>query len=150
MMGGLIPAFAKANNVALNFVIKDFLVSPEHANYEQGHVYISLDVDLFTHAPRKSILLAEFLRTTSVIIHRQVVTIREVIKAVANGKGGNHAKLKKGETSMQFLLDFDEVFFSGNSVHSLDLLFSIGRITLKALEPIVAAINARNQPKAIE
>lgn len=142
--GGLAPGLAKRNGVKLEFAVRDYdarLLGTNTAN--PAHESITLSVDRLPTAKRKYLNWNEFMAYKAQQVGDTVVTVRHVIQAVANGKGGRHSKLRASKVEQKTLLEYDSVYFESEVDFSLTLVFHIGRTTLKALEPLVEAIIAR-------
>jgi len=141
--GGSITMFAKQHGVKLEFKIADFsdiarfkIRSGEKSNATM----FNLDIDRNPNRPFKILDFPNFIKANSIILKGKNVSVREAIKAVANGKGGNHARLKRGLIEQEMLLENDKTHIMGDIDVSLKIIFGIGRIVLKAIEPIVVAM----------
>lgn len=86
----------------------------------------------------------EFLSSRAMLFEGQELSIREVIDACANAKGGVHKKGGRND-SQKAVLEHDITSSYGGLSPSLYTLQSIGRVTLRALLPLVEAIIQANR-----
>lgn len=91
----------------------------------------------------EAVALAGLLPQTCIIWDYQKYSVRDVIRACANAKGGVH--IGKAAKSEQGILDMDEVVRIGGEECSLRVIRDIIAVVLKGIEPLTAAIE--NQTK---
>jgi hypothetical protein len=143
--GGIAPAMAKKWQCTLLF---DVMIHNRTSFPKDFTALIPLDPHAYhTKIWMEKTSLKDFFTTNVASILGEGLNIREVIKAVANGKGGVHAKLKAGETMQKELLNLDDMLNIVGQQASLSLLREIGNVTLHALKPIIASIMDANIQK---
>jgi hypothetical protein len=88
--------------------------------------------------------LDEFLATEILTWKSQRATVKDVIRACANAKGGVHFG-DADNPREQLILDFDDANAGDTKEMSVSALAGICRAALKALAPVVEAILAQRQ-----
>ena len=99
----------------------------------------TIDPSPFPNAKILNVSLRQFLALPVLRSGASIASVKDVIKACANAKGGVHYG-SAANPSEELLLTWDESFrFSPNDA-SLALLAGICRVSLRGLQPIVDAI----------
>ncbi len=119
-----------------------FLVNDEDPDFlldESIHLYIrSLEIN--PNLPTKEIKLDEFLNLVCYksVTKNMTITVKDIIRAVANGRGGCHyGKIKNLNTqeNENFVLDLDSIFITFGEKLTVIKLKEIYLIFLEALFP---------------
>lgn len=86
-----------------------------------------------------NVALDQFLAIEVLRSGGNAASVRDVIKACANAKGGVHYG-PASNPQEELLLDWDERFRSSNIETSVDTLRGLCRVSLSAIEPVIRAI----------
>lgn len=89
----------------------------------------------------------EFKDAPAVTHNNSLVSVKDVIKLIANVQGGVHlGKVRSYEAGQQKLLEINEDFVSNELGLSLHCLVDIGRVVLQAMIPLVDSIQKNALP----
>lgn len=140
LLDGLLHSANQRHRVSFifrtNTVMEDFPVAGI------AYRWINLDPSTLSTAKTNCLTLNQFLSTRCLFYKGGVATVKDIIKACANAKGGVHfGPPKPGAES--HVLSLDEVCTVCGLPASLVALVGLCRITLNGVAPLVARINAQ-------
>lgn len=99
----------------------------------------TLDPSQFPEAPTVTCSLDHFLSAPCLQWKSAIATVKDLIKACANAKGGIHLGEARTEEE-QVLLDWDKVFSMAGKEPSLRALAGVCRVVLVGLRPLAEGI----------
>ena len=100
---------------------------------------VSLDWSRYPSAKTKIINLDDFMKTPCFVTNGVTATVRDLIRACANSKGGIHlGKTKTIEEGI--VIDWDDTIRLFGNEPSLQVLADVCRVSLIGLKPLVNAI----------
>lgn len=108
-------------------------------------VKFNLDPHVTHGLMREELKIDAFMSTLAGIFNGTEVTVRDVIKAVANGKGAVHSRLKKTEITQNELLNYDSYVSLFGQEYSLSIIREIANVTLRAVDPMIEKIASVSQ-----
>ena len=101
--------------------------------------WLNLDCSLFPGAKTVRISLDEFLNARILKVKGQTATVKDVVKACANAKGGVHLGTAHSNEE-RLVVNFDETFIALRQDASLCAIEGICRVVLNGLRGLVEAI----------
>ena len=130
----------KANqkhDVELCFIVND-ITGPADI-HPDAQDFIRIDPSIIATASIHSCTLDRFLATKCLRYEGGIATVKDVITAMANSKGGVHLGSPRGDGE-KVVLKFDDISLNRGIAINFDTLVDICRTTLEAMRPLVAAI----------
>ncbi len=138
----LVDEVNRKYRTCMTFTTMDYRSGPPRAGAEHLEAFWqNLDPSYFPRAPTVKVDRREFLRAP--VLHAGPIhaTVRDLIRACANAKGGVH--LGKARTlEEKLLLDWDHAMRVGGEQPSLAAIAGVCRVCLESLRPLVEAIHS--------
>lgn len=139
----LIDTVNKSYGVDIRFLVTDNDANPFPFGEIGGSFVMILNPDVSVASGRQNVILnhQEYLRHVCHIKNNIRATVKDVIKACANAKGGVHLdKNERKNISEQIVLDIDTTMTIGNQDPSVYIARGICNSYLVALKPLVEAV----------
>lgn len=133
----LVHVVNRSYSLKLEFEIPDSSGQP---SVPEG-LFETLDVSQFPGAKTVTTNLQGFLNTPCFMSPSETATVRDVIKACANAKGGVHYGKAKN-ASEELVLEWDRTTRFGGKEPSQRSIAGICRVALRGLKPLVDAITS--------
>lgn len=103
--------------------------------------FFNLDSSLYKSANIESISLDQFLAKPTIYIGTEVISVRDVVHTAANVMGGVHFGEPRTSSNQEVVRNFDELVKTGPHGTVIGALTGIGRVTLRAIAPLVASVS---------
>jgi len=140
LLDGLLDRANAVHRVSFIFRTNEFASEPPGPQYEAR--WINLDPAHISTVTIESLRLGDFLAARCLVFKGNLATVKDIIKACANVKGGVHlGPPKPGAETV--VVSFDEICTICGLPASLNALMGLCRITLNAVMPLVVKINAQ-------
>jgi hypothetical protein len=132
----LVHVVNRAYRKKIEFEVIDYRTSPPLS--PQAH-WQNLDASRFPGANTITVNLGALLRAPCLVLEGSTASVRDLIAACANAKGGVH--LGRARTSQEnALLDWDQAFTLIGEQPSLLAIAGLCRVVLRGLDPLVREI----------
>jgi hypothetical protein len=141
LLDGLLHRANSSHRISFIFRTNEFASEPPGPPYKAQ--WINLDPTHLSTVKTETLSLDDFLAAKCLVFEGHVATVKDIIKACANAKGGVHfGPPKPGAETV--VISFDEICTICGLPASLKALIGLCRITLGAVHPLVLKINAQS------
>jgi len=141
LLDGLLHRANQRHRVPFIFRTNEFASEPPGPQYQAR--WINLDPSRIATVKIESLHLNGFLAARCLVFKGDVVTVKDIIRACANAKGGVHlGPPKPGAETI--VVSFDEICTLLGLPASLNALIGLCCITLHGVMPLVSKINGQS------